>query len=158
MEHILYKDLDDIQQNLLTRAKSAMEKAYNPYSQFYVGAALLSTDGQIIAASNVENAAYGSTLCAERAAIVKANSQEIRRFSKVALIGRGETFDTNKVTSPCGGCRQVLYEFSQISDVPLEIIMATTKMDKIVISSIDELLPLGFGPRDLGVDIQKYQT
>ena len=132
MQEIKYEELDPIQQNLLDEAAEVMETAYNPYSHFYVGAALLSLDGQIITGSNVENAAYGSTICAERAAILRANAMGIRTFDKVAIIGRGENFDTTEVTAPCGSCRQMLFESSQVSERNLELIMATTRKDKII--------------------------
>ncbi len=157
MEATKYYSLTEIQQKLLQEAREALETAYNPYSHFYVGSALLSQDGQIITGSNVENAAYGSTICAERAALVRANAVGLRVFEKVAIIGRGEGFDTTEVTGPCGSCRQMLYEAAQVSERDLELIMATTKMDKIVVATIEELLPLAFGPRDLGIDIKKYQ-
>ncbi len=157
MKNVEYNLLTTSQRELLQQAKLVMETAYNPYSRFYVGAALLSRDGQIITGSNVENAAYGSTICAERSALVRANAQGVRVISKVAVIGRGDKFDTTEVTGPCGSCRQMLYETAQISERDLEIIMATTKMDKIVIATIGELLPLAFGPKDLGIEVKKYQ-
>ncbi len=157
MKKVKYEKLEDVQQRLLNEAEKVMNTAYNPYSNFYVGAALLAQNGMIITGSNVENAAYGSTVCAERAAIFRANAMGIRNFSKVAIIAKGKNFDTDKVTAPCGNCRQVLYEFAQVSGRNLEIIMATTKMDKIVIATIEELLPLGFGPKDLGIDMKKYK-
>ena len=152
-----YDSLTEIQQKLLQEARKVMETAYNPYSHFYVGSALLSREGKIITGSNVENAAYGSVICAERSALVRANAMGTRIFEKVAVIGRGEGFDTSEVTGPCGSCRQMLYEAAQISEFNLEIIMSTTKMDKIVIATIEELLPLAFGPKDLGIDIKRYQ-
>ena len=157
MQEIVYEKLDSIQQKMLDEAGKVMETAYNPYSSFYVGAALLAQDGQIITGSNVENAAYGSTICAERSAILRANAMGIRTFDKLAIIARGEDFDTTEVTAPCGSCRQMLYEVAQISERDLEVIMSTTKKDKIVIVTIEELLPLAFGPKDLGIDIKKYQ-
>jgi len=130
MQEIKYEELDLIQQNLLDEAAAVMETAYNPYSHFYVGAALLSLDGQIITGSNVENA---------------------------AIIGRGESFDTTEVTAPCGSCRQMLFESSQVSERNLELIMATTRKDKIILATMEEILPLAFGPKDLGIDVRKYQ-
>jgi len=157
MKEVKYENLDKMQQRVIDEAAKVMNTAYNPYSNFYVGAALLSQDGQIITGSNVENAAYGSTICAERAAILRANAMGIRTFDKVGIIARGEDFDTTEVTAPCGSCRQMLYESAQISERNLEIVMATTKKDKVVVATIEELLPLAFGPKDLGVDVKKYQ-
>ncbi len=157
MLEIKYRELNLTQKKLLEKASEVMETAYNPYSHFYVGAALLSKKGKIITGSNVENAAYGSTICAERAAILRANAMGIRTFDKLAIIARGENFDTKEVTGPCGSCRQMLYESAQISEKNLEVIMSTTKRDKIIIATIEELLPLAFGPKDLGIDVKKYQ-
>lgn len=158
MKEIKYRNLSGIQRKLIEQAEIVMDTAYNPYSHFYVGAALLSQDKEIITGSNVENAALGSTICAERSAILRANAKGIRMFNKMALIGRGEDFETSEVTAPCGSCRQMLYESSQLSEKDLEIIMVTTKKDKIVISSINELLPMAFGVKDLGIDIKDYQN
>ncbi len=157
MQHVSFGDLDEVQKKLIVEAENVMTNAYNPYSNFYVGAALLSLDGRIISGTNVENAAYGSTICAERAAIVKANSVRIRTFEKLAIIARGATFNTTEVTAPCGSCRQMLFESSQVSERDLEVILSTTQKDKIIITTISELLPLGFGPKELGIDIKKYQ-
>lgn len=162
MFEIKYQDLNRIQRETLNRAERVMETAYNPYSHFYVGATLFSKlgglAGTFVSGSNVENAAYGSTICAERAAILKANSEGLREFDILAIIARGENFDTTEVTGPCGSCRQMLFELSQISGNDLEIIMSTTKQDKIIIATINELLPLGFGPKELGINIEKYRT
>lgn len=157
MREVQYVELNPTQQRLLDAAAKVMETAYNPYSKFYVGAAILGRKGEIIPGSNVENAAYGSTLCAERAAILRANSMGIRMIEKIAIIARGQDFETQKITGPCGSCRQVLFEYSQISEKDLEIILSTTAKDKIIITTISELLPLAFGPKDLGIDVKEYQ-
>ncbi len=157
MYNIDYLHLDHAQQRLLDAAAKAMETAYNPYSSFYVGAALLAQNGKIITGANVENAAYGSCICAERSALVRANAMNIRRFEKVTVIARAVDAPTSEVTAPCGGCRQMLYEAAQLSDKDLEVIMSTTKKDKIVIAKMSELLPLASGPKDLGINLAQYR-
>lgn len=157
MKNIDYKQLDGLQQQALDVALDVTKNAYNPYSRFYVGATLISTDGKLISGTNFENAAYGSTICAEKAAVLRANSEGIRNFSAIAVIARGEGFDTKEVTAPCGSCRQVLYELAQKSGTDLDVIMSTTKKDKVVIATINELLPLGFGPLDIGIDIKRHK-
>ena len=117
----------------------------------------MSENGKIFTGSNVENAGYSATICAERSAIVSANAKGTRVFDKIAIIAKGEGFDTKDITSPCGVCRQMLFELAQISGKDLEVIMSSTKKDKIVISTIKELLPLGFGPKDILVDVKKYR-
>ena len=131
--------------------------SYSPYSRFSVGAALISASGDIITGTNFENAAHGSTICAERAAVLRANSMGVRKFTGIAIIARRAESDTTQVAAPCGSCRQVLYEVSQISGYNLDVILSTTKKDKIIITTIEDLLPLAFGPLDLGIDISKYQ-
>ncbi len=151
-----YERLNTGQKELLDEAARVMETAYNPYTGFFVGAALRSADGRIISGSNVENAAHGS-ICAERSAIVRANAQGQRHFTAIAVIARGIDFDTAKVTGPCGACRQMLYEFTQLAGENMEAILSTTKKDKIILTNIEELVPLGFGPRDLGIDLDRYR-
>lgn len=158
MKPSTYERLTEIQKKLLDEAEKVMENAYSPYSHFLVGAALLTHDDIIITGTNVENAAYGNCICAERAAIVRAYAMGYKIYKAIAVIAKGQDFDTQDVTAPCGSCRQMLYEASQISGQDLEVIMSTTKKDKIIISSVTELLPLAFGPKDFGIDIRKYQT
>ncbi|QQG45751.1 MAG: cytidine deaminase [Candidatus Sungiibacteriota bacterium] len=156
MQNVKYEHLTDLQRRALDEADQVSKNAYNPYSHFYVGACLVSADGQLISGANFENAAYGSTICAERSAVLRANAMGVRRFRSIAIITRGENFETTEVTGPCGSCRQVLYEISQISGYDLQVVLSTTKKDKIVVATIGELLPLAFGPIDLGIEISKY--
>jgi len=158
MQNVAYEALSSVQQMALDEALLTLEHSYNPYSHFYVGACLYRRDGLLVSGTNFENSAYGSTICAERSAVLRANAMGIRKFLGIAIIARGETFDTTDVTGPCGSCRQVLYEVSQISGCDLEVVLSTSKKDKIVVTTMSELLPLAFGPLDLGIDIKKYQT
>lgn len=153
MRHAVYADLTEAQRKLIDAAEKVMKNSYNPYSKFFVGAAIQAEDETIISGTNFENAAYGSTICAERAAILRANAMGYRKFKAIAIIGRGESFDSKEVIAPCGACRQVIYEVSELSSQPIEVIMSNTKKDKIIIASINQLLPLAFGPKDLGVKI-----
>jgi cytidine deaminase len=91
---------------LIAAAIRARENAVAPYSKFRVGAALESTDGQIFTGCNVENATLGLTICAERVAIVKAISEGVKSFRRIAIAA-----DTDRMTPPCGACRQILWEF-----------------------------------------------
>ena len=97
---------------LLRIAKEASLNAYVPYSGFPVGAALECEDGTVFTGCNVENAAYGDTICAERTAVVKAVSEGQRRFTRIAVYGEGQNY-----CMPCGSCRQVLAEFSPEMEV-----------------------------------------
>ena len=157
MQSVSCAQLTATDQLALDEASRVLENSYNPYSHFYVGACLVSYDGKLVSGTNFENAAYGSTICAERAAVLRANAMGIRHFRTIAIIARGENFDTTEVTGPCGSCRQVLYEISQVSGCDLKIVLSTTRKDVIVITTIKELLSLAFGPVDLGINIEKYQ-
>lgn len=146
MKTTSFSKLNSEQQRLLLAAKEVAKMAYNPYSHFYVGAALLSKDKKIITGANMENAAYNPTICAERSALAKANSEGIRKFSKIAVIANADGQAIKDPVSPCGTCRQMLYEAAQVSGNDIEVIMSNTKMTKIIIASTKELLPLAFGP------------
>ncbi|HEY3374831.1 MAG TPA: cytidine deaminase [Candidatus Aquicultor sp.] len=119
---------------LIQRAFEARLEAYAPYSGFRVGAAVLSDDGRVFTGVNIENASYGLTLCAERAALAQAVAEGCRRFTALAI-----ATDSPSPTYPCGGCRQVLAEFGPDT----LIIMATAKGD-IAKATAQELLPHAF--------------
>ena len=91
---------------LTDAALAARENAHAPYSHFQVGAALESEDGRVITGCNVENATYGLSVCAERVAVLKAISEGLRKFRRIAVAA-----DTDVLTPPCGACRQILWEF-----------------------------------------------
>jgi cytidine deaminase len=91
---------------LLAAALAARENAFAPYSEFRVGAAIEDIDGRIHTGCNIENATYGLTICAERVAVFKAISEGVRKFRRVAVAA-----DTDRLTPPCGACRQILWEF-----------------------------------------------
>lgn len=144
MKETTYQLLEEQNKELLDAAEKAIETAYNPYSRFAVGAAILTSTGEVITGSNVENAAYGSTICAERAVVLRANAMGFKNFEKIAIIGKYRDEETEEITTPCGCCRQVISEFALFSGKNIEIIMSNTKKDRIMIANIDELLPLAF--------------
>ena len=132
-------------QQLIRMALAAREKAYAPYSDFMVGAALRAADGRIFTGCNVENAAFTPTSCAERTALFKAVSEGEREFTAIAIVGSKVGEKNTLVTGPCGVCRQALFEFGGPS---LTVIMAKSEDDYIV-TTLGELLPYGFGPANL---------
>ena len=152
-----YKQLTDLQKKALNKASEVLQAAYQPYSKFSVGATLVDIHGEFISGVNVENAAFGSTICAERGALMHAYSRGIRHFQMLALIAKGDSYDTEIPTAPCGACRQSLYEASQVSGRDLVVVLSTTRKDKIIITDIKALLPMPFGPLDLGIDLTKWQ-
>lgn len=99
-------------QELIIKAKEAMNNAYAPYSNFKVGAALLTKDNQVYTGCNIENASYGATNCAERTAIFKAISEGVKEFKKIAVVSSSDEY-----TYPCGICRQVISEFMSEGEV-----------------------------------------
>jgi cytidine deaminase len=125
-------------EELVKKAKEAMKNSYSPYSKFRVGAAVLAASGKIYTGVNIENAAYWPSLCAERTAIFKAVSEGERKFKAIAVVVEG-----NEPSAPCGGCRQVLHEFSMAGD-DIDVVMSCTG-GKVVIKKLSELLPLPFG-------------
>ena len=127
---------------LTRRAREAAEHAYAPYSNFPVGAAVLAQGGQIYAGANVENASYGLTICAERAAVVAAVAAGHRRFEAVAVAADGA-----EPASACGACRQVLREFP--NGPALRVLLAGESGDQLMVTTLEELLPGGFGPERL---------
>lgn len=121
---------------LLELAAAMRSRAYAPYSRFAVGAALLTEDGRVFTGCNVENAAYGSSICAERCALLKAVSEGVRGgFAALAIVGSGADY-----CWPCGACRQMLYEFAQ----DLRLLVANGAGESVS-CSLRELLPHGFG-------------
>ena len=132
-------------QALVELAFTMLEKSYVPYSRFPVGAALECADGSVFTGCNVENAAFTPTSCAERTALFKAVAEGVTRFTDIAVVGarRGEV--NKQITSPCGVCRQALFEFG---GPELNVIMAKSP-DDFIERSMDELLPFGFGPSNV---------
>lgn len=124
---------------LIKLAKEAREYSYSPYSNFKVGAALLTKSGKVFTGCNIESASYTPTACAERVALTKAVSEGYKEFEKLAVIG-SET----KTSFPCGVCRQFLVEFG--SD--LKVICAKS-IESYETYTLEELLPNSFGPDDL---------
>lgn len=122
------------ERELVAAAKKAAENAYVPYSHFTVGAALECCDGRVYTGCNIENAAYGSTICAERTAMCKAISEGERSFSRIAIWGGGKDY-----CWPCGACRQFLAEFGY------DMTVLTARGDgEYIAKSLSELLPFAF--------------
>lgn len=148
MKKVGYASLGKLQKQLVAAAEKAVQASYSPYSGFAVGAALMTPRGRIITGSNVENAAYGSTICAERAALVRANAMGIRVFKSIAVVARrlkGKGTVRQGVASPCGACRQMLYEVSRNAGRDIEVILPGADRKTVLLTSIEELLPLAFG-------------
>jgi cytidine deaminase len=126
-----------LQSNVFDAARMARERAMAAFSDFKVGAALETTDGRIITGCNIENSTYGLTMCAERVAIFKALSEGHRSFTRIAIVA-----DTDQPTSPCGACRQMLWEFAG----DIEVILADLTKVKTT-HQLKDLLPHPFDAR-----------
>jgi len=131
---------------LVRLAIDARKFSYSPYSNFMVGAALLTKSGKLYTGCNIENAAYGPSNCAERTAFFKALSVGEKEFEMIAIVG-GPKDKELEICAPCGVCRQVMMEFCDYET--FEIILGKSE-DDYQTYMLKELLPLGFGPKNLG--------
>lgn len=132
---------------LIEEAKKARLHAYTPYSHYQVGAALVTAEGKIYHGCNIENAAYGPSNCAERTAFFRAVYEGERNFAKIAIVGGPEGDAADAPCAPCGVCRQVMREFC---DPKTFRIILSDGPDKEIDLSLEDMLPLSFGPENLG--------
>lgn len=133
-------------EELVKEALRMREYSYVPYSHFRVGAALLTQDGKVYTGCNIENAAYTPTNCAERTAFFKAVSEGERGFAAIAIAGGPENAGELDYCSPCGVCRQVMMEFCNPETFQVILVKSETEYKTF---TLNEILPLGFGPKDL---------
>jgi cytidine deaminase len=142
--YLIYREVSIMtKEQLASLAKDAMKKAYSPYSDYKVGAALLCKDGSVYTGCNVENASFSATNCAERTAFFKAVSEGKRDFSAIAICG-GKGGDLEGLFPPCGTCRQVMRE---ICEDDLEIHLLAK--EGIETYTLGELLPVSFAPQTI---------
>jgi cytidine deaminase len=134
----LVRKLD--KEQLISKAAEAARKAYAPYSNFHVGAALITKSGKIYLGANIENSSYGLTICAERTAAFSAILEGEKEFDAIAIVSDSEDF-----TPPCGACRQVL---SELCGKDLSVIM-NNKKGEIKEMTLEELLPFSFDKENL---------
>lgn len=139
-------DLKDIPvEELIKSALEARKRAYAPYSHYQVGAALLTNELRIYTGCNIENAAYGPGICAERTAIAKAVSEGWRKWKAIAVVG-GPKGEVTQYAFPCGICRQVMREFA---DPESFLVIVAKSIKEYRVYSLGHLLPEGFGPENL---------
>lgn len=131
--------MEHTDKELIDAARAVRENAYAPFSDFRVGAALETDDGEIISGCNVESASYGLTVCAERVAIWKAISQGKRKIKRIAVVA-----DTEDLTPPCGVCRQIIWEFG--GDIPVVFANLNGKVETV---QMRDLLPRAFDTKFL---------
>ena len=145
IEYDTVEELSSEDKKLIIMAKKAAETAYAPYSDFYVGAALLLENGVYVKGNNQENVAYPSGLCAERVAVFAASSQYPGVAIKtIAISAKSKKFKVNSPVTPCGACRQVLAEYEHLQKQPIRIILSGEEGKILIIDKVEGLLPLSF--------------
>ena len=131
---------------LLALARDAAAKAYAPYSNFHVGCAIESADGEVVTGANMENACYRLGICAEQSALTAAQHKfGLAKVARIAVAGGAD----DVVCTPCGGCRQAILEAAQLSKIDVEILCGSGNGSKVERHTIGELIPFGFGPANL---------
>jgi len=137
--------LSDQEHQLVNTARQMTSHAYAPYSEFFVGAAVLLQNGEIVTGSNQENGAYPSGLCAERVAVFAASAKFPGvKMKTIAISAKTHRYQLCEPVSPCGACRQSLLEYENIQKSPLRILLSTDNGKIIVVDQVRDLLPLSF--------------
>ena len=131
---------------LILSALEARKKAYTPYSEFKVGAAVLTAELRIYTGCNIENAAYSPGICAERTAVYKAISEGCRKIKAIAIVGDKTGDSISQYAFPCGVCRQVMREFSNPEEM---IVIVAKSCEEYQLYTLNQLLPESFGPENL---------
>jgi cytidine deaminase len=137
----------DSARELLTLAKNVSLHSYNPYSGYLVGAAVETGDGSRFAGCFMENASAGITICAEPSAILTANAAGHRDIVTMAVVGGDPQKDMDGPCTPCGRCRQVLWEVASINKRDIQIYCANLHLSAVLLTTCRELLPLPWGPK-----------
>ena len=133
-------------EELVGLAREASAKAYAPYSNYHVGCAIESVDGDVVTGANMENACYRLGLCAEQSALTAAQHKfGLDKVARIAVVGGGGS----TVCTPCGGCRQAILEAAQLSGRDVEILCGSGDGSTVERHTIGELIPFGFGPVNL---------
>ena len=140
-------------EELIAIARGAASKAYAPYSGFNVGCAIQSSDGRVVTGANMENACYRLGICAEQSALTAAQHEfGLGKVARIAVAGgkaeNGE-LSSGPVCTPCGGCRQAIFEAAQLSGSDIEILCAGAEGQPFETHSISALIPHAFGPANL---------
>ena len=131
---------------LILSALEERKKAYTPYSEFKVGAAVLTAELRIYTGCNIENAAYSPGICAERTAVYKAISEGCRKIKAIAIVGDKTGDSISQYAFPCGVCRQVMREFSNPEEM---IVIVAKSCEEYQLYTLNQLLPESFGPENL---------
>lgn len=152
------EDLPEADKLLIRAAQSVMERAYNPYSGFHVGSAAITIRGKIYLGTFMENASYGLTICAEPAALMAANTAGDLNIVAMAIVGGHPSQMPEGVITPCGRCRQIIYEAAQVNGQDIGLLCCNRDASRIMKTSIYELLPVPFTGRPLSFGDQRQHT
>jgi cytidine deaminase len=143
------KDKSMTDEQLLDLARAAAAKAYAPYSNFHVGCAVESVDGEVVTGANMENACYRLGVCAEQSALTAAQHKfGLDKVARIAVVGGADA----TVCTPCGGCRQAILEAVQLSGRDVEILCGSGDGSGVERHRIGVLIPFGFGPANLAIE------
>lgn len=150
------EELSQQEQQLVVLAREMTEKAYAPYSEFFVGAAVLLENGEVITGSNQENGAYPSGLCAERVAAFAASAMFPGVTMKtIAVSANSPRLKLDEPVSPCGACRQVLLEYEILQDAPIRVLLAKEDGKILIVEKVHDLLPLSFSGNALKKNVPR---
>lgn len=156
LEYDSVEQLNVGERALVDISRVMTEKAYAPYSNFFVGAAVLLENGEIVTGSNQENGAYPSGLCAERVAVFAASA----RFpgvpmNMIAISAKSTCLSIDEPVSPCGACRQVMLEYEVLQTNPIKLLLSKESGKILVVEKVQDLLPLAFTGKDLKKTAQR---
>lgn len=151
--NVTLAELPAADQSLVEKALAASAHAYAPYSGFAVGAAVRTKGGTVYVGANIENAAYAVVICAEVSAVANANAAGDFNIEAIAVVGHkfSSPQHASHLVTPCGRCRQVIFEASEIADLDVRVLSCSGDLKEIRESTISELLPDAFGPKTLGL-------
>ncbi|MEX2595485.1 MAG: cytidine deaminase [Salibacteraceae bacterium] len=143
-------ELSSSYQKLMEAAMEATDQAYAPYSKFYVGAALLLSNGEVVKASNKENASFPAGTCAERNALNYASDHfPDQKIRAIAVSANSKEFEMSHAVAPCGICRQVICETEKVQETPIQILMYSPAGKVIILDRANDLLPFHFYVKEL---------
>jgi cytidine deaminase len=154
-EQVPFESLPAADQELVRAAQAVVANGYDPYARFLVGAAARAVDGRIYTGVNVATASYVG-LCAESVALAAGITQGTYRFTTIALVPHSDHFPVEIISGPCGRCRQLLWELSELAGEPIKVVSTNSAVTRALVTNAQELLPHGFGPRLCGGKVGFY--
>jgi cytidine deaminase len=155
MKVISIKNLKKKEIEIFNSLDEIIKNSYNPYSKFYVASAVVTEENNVFYGVNIEICAY-SSICAERIAIGNPVTNGFYKFKSIFVLAKSDFYEVKILSAPCGICRQVIYEFYELTKKDIKILVADSSLKKILITSIKEIFPKSFGPRLCGGDYKKY--